>query len=88
MHDPAKFTNIYVSKNKAEQNFCPFRFKVSIHKVFHQHTPPLKIFHLEFYTIVQYYSHPHFQQATQVYLRVAQVFLSQMFLMHLYQQPY
>ena len=36
--------------------------------------------------IVQYYFHPHFQQATQVYLQVTQVFMSQMFLMHLYQQ--
>ena len=88
MHDPAKFPNIYFSKKKAQQKFCSFKFKVSIHKVFHQHTPPLKIFHLEFYTIVQYYFHPHFQQATQVYLQVAQVFVSQMFLIHLYQQLY
>ena len=88
MHDPTKFPNIYFSKKKAQHSFCSFRFKVSIHKVFHQHTPPLKIFHLEFYIIVQYYFHPHFQQATQVYLQVAQVFVSQMFLMHLYQQLY
>ena len=37
MHDPTKFPNIYSSKKKAQQNFCSFRFKVSIHKVFHQH---------------------------------------------------
>ena len=36
MHDPTKFPNIYFSKKKAQQNFCSFRFKVSIHKVFHQ----------------------------------------------------
>ena len=88
MHDPTKFSNIYFSKKKAQQNFCSFRFKVSIHKVFHQHTPPLKIFHLEFYIIVQYYFHPHFQQATQVYLKVAQVFVFQTFVINLYQQLY
>ena len=88
MHDPTKVTNIYFSKKKAQHNFCSFRFKVSIHKVFHQHTPPLKIFHLEFYIIVQYYFHPHFQQATQVYLQVAQVFVFQTFVINLYQQLY
>ena len=88
MHDPTKFPNIYFSKKKAQHSFCSFRFKVSIHKVFHQHTPSLEIFHLEFYIIIQYYFHPHFQQSTQVYLQVAQVFASQMFLMHLYQQLY
>ena len=40
MHDPTKFLNIYFSKKKAQHNFCSFRFKVSIHKEFHQHTPP------------------------------------------------
>ena len=35
-HDPTKFPNIYFSKKKAQHNFCSFRFKVSIHKVFHQ----------------------------------------------------
>ena len=61
---------------------CPFI------KNFHQHTLPLKLFHLEFYIIVQYYFHPHFQQVTQVCFQVAQVFMSQMFLVHLYQQLY
>ena len=37
MHDPTKFPNIYFSKKKAQWNFCSFRFKVSIHEVFHQH---------------------------------------------------
>ena len=37
MHDPTKFSNIYFSKKKVQHNFCSFRFKVSIHKVFHQH---------------------------------------------------
>ena len=73
MHDPTKFPNICFSKKKALNNFCLFRFKVSIHKVFNQRTPPLKIFHLEFYVIVQYHLHPHFQQATHVYFQVAQV---------------
>ena len=35
MHDPTKFPNIYFSKKKAQHNFCPFRFKVSIHKELH-----------------------------------------------------
>ena len=35
-HDPTKFPNIYFSKKKAQHNFCSFRFKVSIHNVFHQ----------------------------------------------------
>ena len=86
MHDPTKFPNIYFSKKKAQHNFSSFRFKVSIHKVFHQHTPTFKIFHLEFYIIIQRYFHSHFQQATQVYLQVAQVFVPQMFVMHFYQQ--
>ena len=86
MHDPTKFPNIYFSKKKARHNFYPFRFNVSVHKVFHQHTPTFKIFHLEFYIIVQCYFHPHFQQATQVYLQVGQVFVHQMFFMHFYQQ--
>ena len=73
MHDPTKFPNICFSKKKALNNFCLFRFKVSIHKVFNQRTPSLKIFHLEFYVIVQYHLHPHFQQATHVYFQVAQV---------------
>ena len=88
MHDPTKFPNIYFSKKKAQQKFCSFRFKVSIHNVFDEHSPPLKIFHLEFYIIVQYYFHPHFQQATQVYLQVAQVFVFQTFVINLYQQLY
>ena len=88
MHDPTKFSNIYFSKKKAQRNSGLIRFKVSIHKFFHQHTPPLKIFHLEFYIIVQYYFHPHFQQETQVYLQVTQVFVSQMFLTYFYQQLY
>ena len=36
MHDPTKFPNIYFSKKKAQQNFCSFKFKVSIRKVFYQ----------------------------------------------------
>ena len=67
-HDPTEFPKIYFSKKKAQHNFCAFRFKVSIHKVFYQHSPPLKIFHLEFYLIVQYYFRPRFQQVTQVCL--------------------
>ena len=39
---------------------------MSIPKIFHQQTPPLKVFHLEFYSIAQNYFHPHFQQVTQV----------------------
>ena len=35
-HDPTKFPNIYFSKKKAPHNFCSFRFKVFIHKVFHK----------------------------------------------------
>ena len=35
-HDPTKFPNIYFSKKKAQHNFCSFRFKVTIRKVFHQ----------------------------------------------------
>ena len=35
-NDPTKFWNICFSKKKAQHNFCLFRFKVSIHKVFHQ----------------------------------------------------
>ena len=37
MHDPMKFPSIYFSNKKAQLNFCSFRFKVFIHKVFHQH---------------------------------------------------
>ena len=37
MHDPTNFPNIYFSKKKVQHNFCSFRFKVSIHKVFHEH---------------------------------------------------
>ena len=70
MHDPTKFPNIYFNKTKAQHNFCLFRFKVSIHKIFHQHTSPLKIF--ESYIIVQYY----FQQVTKVCLQVTQVLVS------------
>ena len=36
MHDPTEFPNIYYSKKKAQHIFCSFRFKVSIHNVFHQ----------------------------------------------------
>ena len=36
-HDPTKFPNIYFSKTKVQHNFCSFRFKLSIHEVFHQH---------------------------------------------------
>ena len=35
-HDCSTFPNIYFSKKKAQHNFCSFRFKVSIYKVFHQ----------------------------------------------------
>ena len=35
-HGPTRSPNIFVSKKKAQHNFCSFRFKVSIHKVFHQ----------------------------------------------------
>ena len=81
MHDPTKFPNIYFSKKRAQHNFSSCRFNV-----FHRNTPTFMIFHLEFYIIVQCCFHPHFQQATQVYLQVAQVFVPQMFLMHLHQQ--
>ena len=37
MYDPIEFPNIYFGKTKAQHNFCSLRFKVSIHKVFHQH---------------------------------------------------
>ena len=37
-----------VRKN-TQHNFCSFRFKLSVHKVFHRHTPPLRIFYLDFY---------------------------------------
>ena len=43
MHDSTKFPNIYFSKKKAEHNDCSFRFKVFIHKVFHQHNTRLKL---------------------------------------------
>ena len=43
MYDPTKFRNIYFSKKKAQHNNCSFRFKVSIHKVFHQHNARLKL---------------------------------------------
>ena len=36
MYDPTKFSNICVTKKKAQHNFCSFRFKVSIDKVFLQ----------------------------------------------------
>ena len=35
--DPTRFPNICLSKKKAQDNFCSFRFKVSVQKVFHQH---------------------------------------------------
>ena len=85
-HDPTRFPNIYFSKKKAQHNFCSLRFKVSIHKVFHQHTPSFRMFHLEFCFIVQYCFNSRFQQVTQVCLQVARVFVSHTFFMHLYQQ--
>ena len=87
-HDLTRFPNIYFNKKKAKQNFCSFRFKLSIHKVFNQHNLSLKIFHLEFYFIFQYYLYPCFQKVTQVSLQVARVFVPQIFLIQLYQQLY
>ena len=43
MHDPTKFSNFYFSKKKTQHSNCSLRFKVSIHKVFHQHNARLKL---------------------------------------------
>ena len=36
-YDPTRFPNIFLSKKKAQHNFCSFKFSMFMHKVFHHY---------------------------------------------------